>query len=309
MRPGTVIDADGAVLARHDGVYGFTVGQRKGLGIAGPGPDGTPRYVTAIDAASDTVRVGAVADLDVWSLTGRAPVFTGGSSGGPDRLRGSGPRAWWSGPGRRRGGGRPVGSDAARSVARCCSGPDVGALAVPIRTATKCWAARRFADRRSRRVMRRGSLGSGETPGCRPADGEGWSGKSSPTRPRSRLAQWVAADVGTAPETAVVGAPKSTMASPAASFQSNHACIMACCCRGGLARRLIPWSAGLVQHQKLRHLGTPFIWRTPSETGVLARLPAYRVNQHGGRELSRRIRRSAHSRRRPDSGWRRTALL
>ncbi|MCB0931512.1 MAG: tRNA 2-thiouridine(34) synthase MnmA [Mycobacterium sp.] len=79
VRPGTVIDADGAVLARHDGVYGFTVGQRKGLGIAGPGPDGTPRYVTAIDAASDTVRVGAVADLDVWSLTGRAPVFTGGS--------------------------------------------------------------------------------------------------------------------------------------------------------------------------------------------------------------------------------------
>lgn len=79
VRPGAVVDADGAVLAHHDGVYGFTVGQRKGLGIAGPGPDGMPRYVTAIDAESDTVRVGAADDLDVWSLTGREPVFTGGA--------------------------------------------------------------------------------------------------------------------------------------------------------------------------------------------------------------------------------------
>ena len=36
----TVVDAAGAVLAEHDGVHGFTIGQRKGLGIAGPGPDG-----------------------------------------------------------------------------------------------------------------------------------------------------------------------------------------------------------------------------------------------------------------------------
>ncbi len=80
VRPGAVVDADGAVLAHHDGVYGFTVGQRKGLGIAGPGPDGMPRYVTAIDAESDTVRVGAADELDVWSLTGREPVFTRGAA-------------------------------------------------------------------------------------------------------------------------------------------------------------------------------------------------------------------------------------
>jgi tRNA-specific 2-thiouridylase len=60
-------------------VHGFTVGQRKGLGIAGPGPDGQPRYVTAIDAESGTVRVGGVSDLDVWSLTGVRPVFTSGA--------------------------------------------------------------------------------------------------------------------------------------------------------------------------------------------------------------------------------------
>lgn len=80
VRPGAVVDAGGTVLARHDGVHGFTIGQRKGLGIAGPGPDGQPRYVTAIDAESGTVRVGGADDLDVWSLTGQRPVFTSGAA-------------------------------------------------------------------------------------------------------------------------------------------------------------------------------------------------------------------------------------
>lgn len=78
VRRGSVVDQDGAVLAEHDGVHGFTVGQRKGLGIAGPGPDGQPRYVTSIDADTATVRVGGVADLDVHTLTGRQPIFTAG---------------------------------------------------------------------------------------------------------------------------------------------------------------------------------------------------------------------------------------
>jgi tRNA-uridine 2-sulfurtransferase len=78
VRRGSVIDQDGAVLATHDGVHGFTVGQRKGLGIAGPGPDGRPRYVTSIDAESGTVMVGSATDLDVSRLTGQQPVFTAG---------------------------------------------------------------------------------------------------------------------------------------------------------------------------------------------------------------------------------------
>ena len=80
VRRGSVVDAHGAVLAEHDGVHGFTIGQRKGLGIAGPGPDGRPRYVTAIDAETGTVQVGAVEDLDVWGLTGQQPVVTSGRS-------------------------------------------------------------------------------------------------------------------------------------------------------------------------------------------------------------------------------------
>jgi tRNA-uridine 2-sulfurtransferase len=78
VRRGAVVDADGTVLAEHDGVHGFTIGQRKGLGIAGPGPDGRPRYVTGIDADSGTVHVGDAADLEVWTLTGERPVFTSG---------------------------------------------------------------------------------------------------------------------------------------------------------------------------------------------------------------------------------------
>lgn len=78
VRPGSVVAADGSVLATHDGVYGFTIGQRKGLGIAGPGPDGRPRYVTGIDAATGTVRVGDLDDLAVTELCGREPIFTSG---------------------------------------------------------------------------------------------------------------------------------------------------------------------------------------------------------------------------------------
>ncbi len=79
VRRGAVVDAGGTVLAEHDGVHGFTIGQRKGLGIAGPGPDGRPRYVTSIDPDTATVHVGDITDLEVASLTGEKPVFTSGT--------------------------------------------------------------------------------------------------------------------------------------------------------------------------------------------------------------------------------------
>ncbi|MDX2169220.1 MAG: tRNA 2-thiouridine(34) synthase MnmA [Deltaproteobacteria bacterium] len=58
-RPGLLIDGAGRALGQHDGVHHFTVGQRHGLGLGG----GEPRYVTAIDAASGTVQVGAADDV------------------------------------------------------------------------------------------------------------------------------------------------------------------------------------------------------------------------------------------------------
>lgn len=52
--PGEIVDRDGRVLGRHDGIVNFTVGQRRGIGIAGP----EPLYVLAIDAARRHVVVG-----------------------------------------------------------------------------------------------------------------------------------------------------------------------------------------------------------------------------------------------------------
>jgi tRNA-specific 2-thiouridylase len=58
-RPGDIVDRDGRVLARHRGHHGFTVGQRKGLGVAA----GEPLYVLATDARANTVTVGPRAQL------------------------------------------------------------------------------------------------------------------------------------------------------------------------------------------------------------------------------------------------------
>jgi tRNA-specific 2-thiouridylase len=54
MEPGDIVDAAGHVLGRHSGIANFTVGQRKGLGIA----SGSPLYVVALDAESRRVMVG-----------------------------------------------------------------------------------------------------------------------------------------------------------------------------------------------------------------------------------------------------------
>ncbi len=52
--PGDIVDRDGLVLGRHEGIIHFTIGQRRGLGISG----GEPLYVLKIDAASRRVIVG-----------------------------------------------------------------------------------------------------------------------------------------------------------------------------------------------------------------------------------------------------------
>ncbi|NLE79836.1 MAG: tRNA 2-thiouridine(34) synthase MnmA [Rhodococcus sp.] len=81
VRPGSVVDTDsGEVLAEHEGVHGFTIGQRKGLGVQGPAADGRPRYVTAIEPETGTVRVGSAANLDVWSISAERAVWTSGQT-------------------------------------------------------------------------------------------------------------------------------------------------------------------------------------------------------------------------------------
>jgi tRNA-uridine 2-sulfurtransferase len=51
---GEVVDADGRVLGTHDGTFAFTVGQRRGLGVA----VGRPMYVVDVDAVQNRVVVG-----------------------------------------------------------------------------------------------------------------------------------------------------------------------------------------------------------------------------------------------------------
>jgi tRNA-uridine 2-sulfurtransferase len=76
--PGELVDAaSGAVLGRHTGVAHFTVGQRHGLGLQRPAPDGRPRYVLGIEPVSRQVTVGAAEDLDVRTLTASRPVWHG----------------------------------------------------------------------------------------------------------------------------------------------------------------------------------------------------------------------------------------
>ena len=61
---GPVVDADGARMGEHGGAAGYTIGQRKGLGVA----LGEPRYVSRIDPLSNTITIGRRADLETTTI-------------------------------------------------------------------------------------------------------------------------------------------------------------------------------------------------------------------------------------------------
>ena len=68
LRPGWIVDEEGRALARHAGVHRFTVGQRRGLGLAG----GPRRYVSGLDATTGTVRVMGADGLRARGFAARA---------------------------------------------------------------------------------------------------------------------------------------------------------------------------------------------------------------------------------------------
>lgn len=76
-RPGDVVDSDGAVVGHHDGAVGYTVGQRRGLRLGTPAPDGKPRYVLDVSVATNTVTVGPHEALAVRRISTAAPVWHG----------------------------------------------------------------------------------------------------------------------------------------------------------------------------------------------------------------------------------------
>jgi len=70
---GDVVDATGSVVGTHDGAPGFTVGQRRGLGISAPGRT----YVTGVDVASATVTVGPKGAMLTHAVIASGPVWAG----------------------------------------------------------------------------------------------------------------------------------------------------------------------------------------------------------------------------------------
>jgi tRNA-uridine 2-sulfurtransferase len=63
-RPGPILDREGRVIGRHGGYWRYTVGQRRGIGLAAP----EPLYVLGTDAAHNAVRVGPREALAVRGL-------------------------------------------------------------------------------------------------------------------------------------------------------------------------------------------------------------------------------------------------
>jgi tRNA-specific 2-thiouridylase len=78
---GAIMDEDGTILAQHAGIEAFTIGQRRGLGIA----VGEPRYVVQIEPATKTVTVGRRGALDKAGLEAGRMNWQGPPLAGPTR--------------------------------------------------------------------------------------------------------------------------------------------------------------------------------------------------------------------------------
>ncbi|HEX9377743.1 MAG TPA: tRNA 2-thiouridine(34) synthase MnmA [Actinomycetota bacterium] len=81
VRGGEVVDPDGRVLATHDGVYRYTIGQRRGLGVSA----GERTYVVDVDAGANRVVVGPAELLSRRSLVADRVTWVAGAppAGGP----------------------------------------------------------------------------------------------------------------------------------------------------------------------------------------------------------------------------------
>jgi tRNA-specific 2-thiouridylase len=67
---GDIVDASGAVVGSHDGAHAYTVGQRRGLRLGVPAPDGKPRFVLEVRPVSNTVVVGPKDALAIGEISG-----------------------------------------------------------------------------------------------------------------------------------------------------------------------------------------------------------------------------------------------
>jgi tRNA-specific 2-thiouridylase len=81
--PGPILDADGARVGEHEGAPAYTVGQRKGLGVA----LGEPRYVSRIDALSNTITLARRSDLETRAFAVEKVTFVDGRPPSAETLR------------------------------------------------------------------------------------------------------------------------------------------------------------------------------------------------------------------------------
>jgi tRNA-specific 2-thiouridylase len=84
LEPGDIVDLDGHVIGHHEGIVHFTVGQRRGLGIA----SSAPLYVLSLDAANRRVVVGPREALRMHRIVLRDVNWIG--DGALDRAVGAG---------------------------------------------------------------------------------------------------------------------------------------------------------------------------------------------------------------------------
>lgn len=73
---GEILDRDGNIVGKHEGAHGYTIGQRKGLSLGVPAPDGKPRFVLEIRPVSNTVIVGPKEALACAEISGERISWT-----------------------------------------------------------------------------------------------------------------------------------------------------------------------------------------------------------------------------------------
>ena len=76
-RPGDIVDLAGTKVGDHAGSHRFTIGQRRGLRLGTPAPDGQPRFVLTITPTTNTITVGPRDALAVKTISAMQPTWTG----------------------------------------------------------------------------------------------------------------------------------------------------------------------------------------------------------------------------------------
>ncbi|MCS5714449.1 tRNA 2-thiouridine(34) synthase MnmA [Herbiconiux sp. CPCC 205716] len=74
---GEIVDRSGAVVGSHEGAHAFTVGQRRGLKLGMPAPDGKPRFVLEVRPVTNQVVVGPKEALAIAEIAGARFTWAG----------------------------------------------------------------------------------------------------------------------------------------------------------------------------------------------------------------------------------------